>query len=84
MDSTDILKSKFIFYICFSESCDSMFFKCCFSTMLIYCDNERSSFSDSKRIFSKISLSIVMLIFSFKGFNSVHLVFFVFLKYYKI
>ena len=34
----------------------------------IYCESERSSFSDSSLTFSKMSPSIVMLIFSFKGF----------------
>ncbi len=44
-------------------------FICDFKIMFIYCDKERSSFSASILNFAKISLSIVMLIFSFNGFK---------------
>ena len=40
---------------------------CFFKIMLMYCDRERSSRSASFRIISNISLSTVMLIFSFNG-----------------
>ena len=45
----------------------SFFFKYSFSTRLMYCDKDLSSFSANSFIFSKTSLSTVMLIFSFKG-----------------
>lgn len=51
------------------DSLFSILFICCFKTRLIYCDRERSSYSAFSFNFTKISLSIVMLIFSFKGFN---------------
>ena len=49
-------------------------FICDLNMIFIYWDKERSSFSARIRNFSKISLSIVMLIFSFNGFKIYHLV----------
>ena len=42
---------------------------CCFNIKLMYWDRERSSFSAACFSFSSTSPSIVMLIFSFKGFK---------------
>ena len=49
----------------------SILFICCFKTRFIYCDKERSSYSAFSFNFAKISLSIVILIFSFKGFKTI-------------
>ena len=47
----------------------SISFMCRFKIRFIYCERERSSYSAFSLSFAKTSLSIVMLIFSFKGFN---------------
>ena len=58
-----------VLFIDFQLSDDSWFFKYSFSILLIYCENERSSFSARSLIFSTMSLSSVMLTFSFNGFK---------------
>ena len=49
----------------------SILFICCFKTRFIYCDKERSSYSAFSFNFAKISLSIVILIFSFNCFKTI-------------
>ena len=56
-------------FIDFQLSDGSWFFKYSFNILFIYCENERSSFSARSLIFSTISLSSVMLTFSFNGFK---------------
>ena len=46
----------------------SIAFMCSLRIRLIYCERERSSASANSRSFFRMSLSIVILIFSFKGF----------------